>query len=96
MKSRTTWQWNPVRGEYQAGDPVPLQGTGEISAIGAFANKTMLLLGSTGFVGTDTFPGGGGGGDVVVPEPTSLALSGIGCLALLSMWGVRRWRAVAA
>ena len=51
MKSRTTWQWDPVRGEYQAGDPVPLQGTGEISAIGAFANKTMLLLGGTGFVG---------------------------------------------
>ena len=51
MKSRTTWQWNPVRGEYQGGDPVPLQGTGEISAIGAFANKTMLLLGGTGFVG---------------------------------------------
>src|SRR5437660_2390282 len=51
MKSRTTWQWNPVRGEYQAGDRVPPHGTAEISAIGAFANKTMLLLGGTGFVG---------------------------------------------
>src|SRR4051812_38448230 len=51
MKSRTTWRWNPVRGEYESGDPPPLQGTGEISAIEAFSNKTMLLLGCTGFLG---------------------------------------------
>ena len=44
MKSRTTWRWNAVRGEYESGDPAPLQGTGEISAIDAFSNKTMLLL----------------------------------------------------
>jgi len=51
MKSRTTWTWNAVRGEYEAGDPPPLSGTGEISAIDAFSNKTMLLLGGTGFLG---------------------------------------------
>src|SRR6185295_314861 len=51
MSSRTTWRWNPVRGEYEPGEAPPLQGTGEISAIDAFSNKTMLLLGGTGFVG---------------------------------------------
>jgi long-chain acyl-CoA synthetase len=51
MKARTAWRWNPVRGEYEMGDPPPLQGTGEISAIDAFAEKTILLLGGTGFVG---------------------------------------------
>jgi long-chain acyl-CoA synthetase len=51
MKSRTTWRWNAVRGEYESGDPPPLEGTGEISAIDAFSNKTMLLLGTTGFLG---------------------------------------------
>ncbi len=51
MKARILWRWNPVRGEYEAGDPPPLQGTGEISAIDAFSNRTMLLLGGTGFVG---------------------------------------------
>src|SRR5258706_7150929 len=52
MKSlNTTWRWNAVRGEYEAGDPPPLEGTGEISAIDAFSNKTMLVLGGTGFVG---------------------------------------------
>jgi long-chain acyl-CoA synthetase len=51
MKSRTSWRWNPVRGEYEAGEAPPLNGTGEISAIDAFSNKTMLLLGGTGFVG---------------------------------------------
>jgi long-chain acyl-CoA synthetase len=51
MKSRTAWQWDPVRGEYQAGQPAPAQGTGEISAVSAFADKTVLLLGGTGFVG---------------------------------------------
>ena len=51
MKSRTTWRWNAVRGEYEPGDPPPLQGTGEISAIESFSNKTMLLLGCTGFLG---------------------------------------------
>src|SRR5205085_1436606 len=50
-KARTTWRWNPVRGEYEAGHPPPLHGTGEISAIQAFSDKTMLLLGGTGFVG---------------------------------------------
>src|ERR1041385_3999432 len=51
MKSRTTWRWNPVRGEYDSGDTPPLRGTGEISAIECFTNKTILLLGGTGFVG---------------------------------------------
>src|SRR5215467_9138411 len=51
MKARTTWRWNAVRGEYEAGDLPPLVGTGEISAIDAFSNKTMLLLGGTGFLG---------------------------------------------
>jgi len=45
------WRWNAVRGEYEAGVSEPLQGTGEISAIDAFSNRTMLLLGCTGFVG---------------------------------------------
>jgi long-chain acyl-CoA synthetase len=51
MKGRTTWRWNPVLGEYESGDPSPLHGTGEVSAIDAFSNKTILLLGGTGFVG---------------------------------------------
>src|SRR5436190_20446463 len=51
MKSPTTWRWNAVRGEYEAGEAATLRGTGEISAINAFSNKTMLLLGGTGFVG---------------------------------------------
>src|SRR5439155_5215488 len=51
MKSPTTWRWNAVRGEYEAGDAAPLRGTGEISAIDAFSNRTILLLGGTGFVG---------------------------------------------
>jgi long-chain acyl-CoA synthetase len=51
MKSRTTWRWNPVRGEYETGDTASLRGTGEISAIDCFTSKTILLLGGTGFVG---------------------------------------------
>jgi long-chain acyl-CoA synthetase len=51
MKSRTAWRWNPVRGEYEAGDPPALHGAGEINAVEAFGNSTMLLLGGTGFVG---------------------------------------------
>jgi len=51
MKPLTNWRWNSVRGEYETGNPVPIEGTGEISAVDAFANKTMLLLGGTGFVG---------------------------------------------
>jgi len=51
MESRTTWRWNPVEGEYESGDPPAMQGTGEISAIEALSNKTIFLLGGTGFVG---------------------------------------------
>jgi long-chain acyl-CoA synthetase len=51
MKTRTSWRWNPVKGEYEQGELPPLHGTGEISAIDAFSNKTVLLLGATGFVG---------------------------------------------
>lgn len=51
MKSRSTWRWNAKLGEYEAGDPPAPQGTGEISAINAFSNKTVLLLGGTGFLG---------------------------------------------
>src|SRR5688572_22142297 len=48
---RSTWQWNPVRGEYEKAGETAKQGSGEISATDAFMNKTMLLLGGTGFVG---------------------------------------------
>jgi long-chain acyl-CoA synthetase len=51
MKYFTPWRWNPIKGEYETGALEPLKGTGEISAIEAFSNKTMLLLGGTGFVG---------------------------------------------
>ena len=51
MRALTTWRWNAVLGEYEPGEPPPLHGTGEISAIQAFSDKTMLLLGGTGFVG---------------------------------------------
>jgi long-chain acyl-CoA synthetase len=51
MQSRARWRFNPIRGEYEEGDAPPLIGTGEISAIDAFSNKTILLLGATGFVG---------------------------------------------
>src|SRR5262245_54364032 len=50
-KSRTAWRWNAVKGRYEAGEPQPLRGTGEISAIDAFSRSTILLLGGTGFVG---------------------------------------------
>lgn len=49
--SRTLWRWNPVQGEYESGPPAPAKGSGEISAIEAFSNRTMLLMGGTGFVG---------------------------------------------
>src|SRR5215831_20120718 len=51
MNTRTTWHWDPVRGEYQSAPVRLLEGTGEISAIEALSNKTILLLGGTGFVG---------------------------------------------
>lgn len=51
MKYHTPWRWNPIKGEYDASATTPHQGTGEISAIEAFSNRTMLLLGGTGFVG---------------------------------------------
>lgn len=51
MKYHTLWRWHPIRGEFEATAPAPLEGTGEISAIDAFGNRTMLLLGGTGFVG---------------------------------------------
>lgn len=51
MKYHTKWRWDPIRGEYDNTPANPLQGTGEISAIEAFSNRTILLLGGTGFVG---------------------------------------------
>jgi long-chain acyl-CoA synthetase len=51
MRAQTTWRWNPVLGEYESGESEPLRGTGEISAIKAFSDKTIFLLGGTGFVG---------------------------------------------
>src|SRR4051812_14898955 len=51
MESLTKWRWNPLRGEYEAGDAPAAQGSGDISANEAFSNKTILLLGGTGFVG---------------------------------------------
>src|SRR5215468_7284382 len=51
MNTRTTWRWDPVSGEYQSAASRPVEGTGEISAIEALSNKTILLLGGTGFVG---------------------------------------------
>jgi long-chain acyl-CoA synthetase len=54
MKTTETWgewRWNAVEGKYESGDSASLQGSGEISAIDAFAKSTMLLLGGTGFVG---------------------------------------------
>src|SRR5437763_4469827 len=51
MKSRKGRRRNPIRVEYEAGEQPALRGTGEISAINAFSNRTMLLLGGTGFVG---------------------------------------------
>ena len=51
MKPRTSWRWDPVRGEYAAGEMQPLSGSGDISAIDAFRQSTILLLGGTGFVG---------------------------------------------
>src|SRR5688572_30413721 len=51
MKSFTTWRWNPVRGEYESTPPPIPTGTGEISAIDAFRDCTMMILGGTGFVG---------------------------------------------
>src|SRR5215467_945221 len=53
MKSRTTWRWNPVIGEYESGESGPAKGTGAISAIESLSNKTILLLGGSGFVSKD-------------------------------------------
>ncbi len=50
-KYHTPWRWNPIRGEYESTPETERQGTGEISAIDAFSDRTMLLLGGTGFVG---------------------------------------------
>src|SRR5262245_40543017 len=51
MPYKTPWRWNPIRGEYEEPNPNRLVGTGEISAIDAFSNRTVLILGATGFVG---------------------------------------------
>lgn len=51
MIYRSPWRFNPLRGEYEAAEQKPLRGTGEISAIDAFSNKTVFILGATGFVG---------------------------------------------
>lgn len=51
MKARTTWRWDPVVGQYESAESYSPQGTGKISAIEALSNKTILLLGGTGFVG---------------------------------------------
>jgi long-chain acyl-CoA synthetase len=51
MNYRSQWRWNPIRGEYEIPPAEPLHGTGEISAIDAFSNRTIFLLGATGFVG---------------------------------------------
>jgi len=51
MKSRTLWRWNPVSGEYESGPAPARHGSGEISAVQAFSNCTLLLMGGTGFVG---------------------------------------------
>jgi long-chain acyl-CoA synthetase len=51
MSKLTNWHFDPVIGEYRAQDDRPLVGSGEIPAIDLFRDKTMLLLGGTGFVG---------------------------------------------
>jgi long-chain acyl-CoA synthetase len=51
MTGYTSWHYDPVRGEYRTGDRRTAIGTGEISAIDEFRDKTILLLGATGFVG---------------------------------------------
>lgn len=51
MTPRAAWHWNPARGEYEAGERPTPTGTGEISAVDAFADRSLLLLGATGFVG---------------------------------------------
>src|SRR5205809_6970488 len=51
MPYRSPWRWNPIRGEYEVPEGDRLQGTGEISAIDAYSNRTIFILGATGFVG---------------------------------------------
>src|SRR5439155_20707522 len=51
MPYRSPWRWNPIRGEYEIPEGDRLQGTGEISAIDAYSNRTIFILGATGFVG---------------------------------------------
>ena len=52
MKQLTPWKFDPVAGEYcKIDNEVVPGGDGEISAIDQFRSKTILLLGSTGFVG---------------------------------------------
>ncbi len=51
MMHLTSWQFDPVKGEYRPIGDAAQGGTGEISAIDQFHSKTMLLLGATGFVG---------------------------------------------
>jgi long-chain acyl-CoA synthetase len=51
MRFRTKWRWSEVDGKYLKGEPPEREQTGEISVNRAFSNKTILLLGGTGFVG---------------------------------------------
>jgi long-chain acyl-CoA synthetase len=51
MIELTSWQYDPVRGEYRSALSGPRPGTGEISAVDQFRSKTLMLLGGTGFVG---------------------------------------------
>lgn len=51
MATTSPWRWNPILGEYEISEGKQFSGTGEISAIDAFRNSTLVLLGATGFVG---------------------------------------------
>ena len=52
MKHLTSWQFDPVSGEYREIVPeIAARGDSDISAIDQFHSKTILLMGATGFVG---------------------------------------------
>ena len=92
--STLTFELDFVSGKF--GEAVP----GSIEVLNAgggngpgfyFALEYFPTSGNTGFVGVDQLSGGS-----VVPEPSTLALSGVGIAFLLCYWAALRRRAIAA
>ena len=51
MIAPENWRFDPVTGEYREDAPRRARGAGLVCAVDAFAGRTILLLGGTGFLG---------------------------------------------